>query len=226
MEMQTRPVIEATIPLAALTIFVILLALLVGQLLGGIGSPVHWLVLLAVAPLAHLLADLASGLAHWFCDNFLSVDTPVVGRLIIYSFREHHTDPLAMTRHGFVELNGTNCVPLVPIAALGLWLSSGLEDSLLATGFRGFLVIFSVLIFLTNQFHVWAHVEARPRFVSWLQQRRLILPPEQHDIHHTAEHDSAYCITSGSMNRILDVPGVLDYCGRFLVALGIPRGKD
>ncbi len=226
METESRPLIEIAVPLAALTIFLFLLSLLIAQLVGGIGSPRHWLVLLAVAPLAHLAADLASGLAHWFCDNFLSVETPFVGRIIIYSFREHHRDPLAMTRHGFVELNGTNCLPLVPVVALGLWFGYGLDDGLPATAFRGFLILFSLLIFLTNQFHVWAHVESRPRIISWLQRKRLILPPDQHDVHHSANHDSAYCITSGWMNRALDAPGVLDLCGRLLVALGIPRDED
>ena len=56
-------------------------------------------------------ADWLSGLAHWFCDTFFDEDTPVIGAALIQPFRgEHHRDPLAMTRHGFLELNGNNCL--------------------------------------------------------------------------------------------------------------------
>ena len=73
--------------------------------------------------LAYLAADVLSGLVHAVCDNLGSVDTPVVGQKFIRSFREHHTDPLDMTRGDFVRVNADNflvCLPVLdPRAALG-----------------------------------------------------------------------------------------------------------
>jgi plasmanylethanolamine desaturase len=56
---------------------------------------------LAVAA-GYLAADLASGLVHWFCDRFFEQDTPLIGRVLIHPFREHHREPRAMVRHGFL----------------------------------------------------------------------------------------------------------------------------
>lgn len=56
-------------------------------------------VLVVAAVLAGILAcDFAAGAVHWACDTFFSPGTPVLGPAIIASFREHHRDPLAMTR--------------------------------------------------------------------------------------------------------------------------------
>ena len=71
---------------------------------------------------AYGAADWVSGLAHWFCDTFFEEDTAVIGPALIQPFREHHRDPLAMTRHGFLELNGNNCLGLVVPLAVAIWL--------------------------------------------------------------------------------------------------------
>ena len=71
---------------------------------------------------AYAAADWASGLAHWSCDTFFEEDTPLVGPAVIQPFREHHRDPLAMTRHGFLELNGSNCLRMVVPLAVAVWL--------------------------------------------------------------------------------------------------------
>jgi ubiquitin-conjugating enzyme E2 variant len=140
-----------------------------------------------------LAADLASGLVHWFCDNYLAETTPVIGRLIIAPFREHHRDPLGITRHGWMELLGNSGLALAPV--MGMSLAAGAAES--------FVAVFSPFLMLTNVFHKWAHEIEPPRIVRWLQRAHLILSPAWHGVHHR-EGRHAYCITGGWLNPLLD----------------------
>ena len=169
--------------------------------------------------LALVLADFLSGMVHALCDNLGSVDTPVVGQKFIRSFREHHTDPLDMTRGDFVRVNADNflvCLPiLIPCV---LWLNVG-SNPFVST----FLVVLMAFVVVTNQIHKWAHTDQVPGPVQWLQARRIVLSPDHHRVHHTPPYDSHYCITSGVTNPLLTKVGfwpvLLRFCrwaGRFL----------
>ena len=201
-------------------------AVLAVKYLGTAREPERWLVLAAAAPLGYLLADLCSGLVHWFGDTFFEEDTPVLGPLFIAPFREHHRDPLALTRHSFTELNGSNCLGVAPLlAAAGLLRDDAAENTLALFGLD-VLVSFSLSIALTNQIHCWAHSEGPPGVVRWLQRRGLILMPERHGQHHQSGSTSAYCVTTGWMNRLLDDTPLLSLCERALRAMGIPRTSE
>lgn len=169
-----------------------------GGLLGSLDLATAASTVLAVF-LAVVAADFASGLVHALCDNLGSVDTPVVGQKFIRSFREHHTDPLDMTRGDFIRVNADNfliCLPvLVPVV---LWLDVDVHP-FLAT----FLISMMGFVVVTNQIHKWAHTAQVPRLVRWAQAHRLVLSPEHHRVHHTPPYDSHYCITSGLTNSFL-----------------------
>lgn len=152
---------------------------------------------------AYLAADFLSGLVHALCDNLGSIHTPVVGQKFIRSFREHHTDPLDMTRGDFVRVNADNflvCLPVV-IPVL-LWVDIA-QHLFVGT----FVLALVALVIVTNQIHKWAHIarigEPVPAPVRWLQARGVILSADHHDIHHTSPYDSHYCITSGVTNPFL-----------------------
>jgi plasmanylethanolamine desaturase len=157
-----------------------------------------WVVLTA-ALLGYLAADLVSGLVHWAADTWGSPDLPVIGPAVLGPFREHHRDPLAITRHDFVETNGNNCLVSLPVLGVALWLSPGAHGSgnLFLSSFLGTLVFW---VLLTNQFHSWAHLPAPPRLIAFLQRWHLILPPAHHQLHHTRPFTSHYCITTGWLN--------------------------
>jgi hypothetical protein len=148
---------------------------------------------------AFLLADFLSGLVHFLCDNLGSPATPVLGQKFIKAFREHHDDPVDMTRGDFVEVNADNffvCLPvLVPCV---LWLDVT-RHVYLAT----FLVVLMAFVTVTNEVHKWAHMPEVPRAMRALQRTPLVLAPADHGVHHTAPYDSAYCITSGVLNPVL-----------------------
>jgi len=191
------------IDLAAVTGFSILLA----RLCAGLAHSIHrlhqpWRVLAAV-PAAYLAADLLSGVVHWFCDTFFDEDTPLVGQLVIHPFRDHHRDPLALTRHGFLEVSGNSCLALLPVLA-PMALLHGTPASATGAFIVAFAVCFSLSVFATNQLHKWAHAAARPKLVAWLQRCGLILSPEGHALHHRRPNRKAYCVTSGWLNPPLD----------------------
>lgn len=151
-----------------------------------------------------LAADLASGLVHFTCDRFFSPTTPVIGPLFIAPFRDHHVDPEGIARHGLLERSGNNCLAALPLVAgvhLGLDPEPG---SWLASAAHAFMLTFSLALAATNEIHALAHRPRVPAWVARLQRARLILSPHAHQQHHSAEHASAYCITTGWLNPPLD----------------------
>jgi len=157
-----------------------------------------------VAGIGVLIADFASGLVHWFCDTVFEEDTPLVGPLVILPFREHHRDPLAMTRHAFLEITGNICLALVPALLLALWLlpapAAGGRAGQLA---HALLLATTFAAFWTNQLHKWAHTPVPPSMVSRLQRLGVILAPVAHGRHHRPA-GRAYCVLTGWMNAPLD----------------------
>lgn len=168
-----------------------------------VGAGQVWLLLPAAA-LAYLAADLAAGVVHWYCDTFFREDTPVLGPAIIRGFREHHRDPTGITRHGFAEVNGSNCWVMVLPLAFAVASGGPAPASLPSLAAHALLLLFGLAIFATNQFHRWAHAERVPPGVRTLQRWGLILSPERHDVHHSGHHDRGYCVTTGWLNPLLD----------------------
>jgi len=149
-----------------------------------------------LALLAWVSADFVSGLVHFLADNFGSPQTPVLGKVFIHAFREHHVDAKAITRHSFIETNGANCLVSLPPLIYIFATTTPIADYWLRT----YTALFLLGIFLTNQIHKWSHMHAPPRFVAALQKMHLILPPAHHAVHHSAPYDKYYCITCGWLN--------------------------
>jgi len=160
-------------------------------------------VLLACAAGA-LVADLLSGVVHFFCDRFFSERTPLIGRAFITPFREHHRDPAGIARHDFWDRNGNNCIALLPllIAAHAAFDVEGLR--LHASALQAWLLAGCASAAATNEIHAWAHGARAPAIARRLQHAGLILSPQAHQRHHTGGHTHAYCITTGWCNRVLD----------------------
>jgi hypothetical protein len=144
-------------------------------------------------------SDLLSGVVHWAFDRYGTEDVPVLGPGFIKPFRDHHTDPQGICEHSFVETNGNACIACVPLLAAGLWLDPATHLFWVSLFFGT-----SVGVFLTNQFHSWAHEPDPPRVAILLQRAGLILDPEHHQRHHSGEFDSNYCITNGWMNPLME----------------------
>jgi len=174
-----------------------------------------------------IAADFVSGLVHWFADTWGSSSWPLVGNTLIRSFREHHVDALAITRHDFVETNGASCLVCLPVLVFATWLATT-ELNAATTFVVAGLVSFCFWILMTNQAHKWAHRGRTRGLVAWLQKARVLLRVEAHAVHHRAPFEHSYCITSGVMNPVLDRIGFFRRCEAVITwATGAePREED
>ena len=184
---------------------------------------------LGVMALGYLAADFVSGLVHWIGDTWGDITTPIVGPYFIRPFREHHVDQFAITRHDFVETNGANCLVTIFIL-LPMFLATRSVQTAWADAFLLFALALSFGVFLTNQFHKWAHLpqQKAARLIRWLQSSWVILPPKHHAIHHKAPFAKYYCITVGWLNPILTrlkFYRAAEYCITKLTR-AIPRKND
>jgi len=183
--------------------FAVLAALIGAEVYAGAVAFGYVWLLPAVAVLAYLAADLASGFVHFLADNFGSERTPILGPNFIEPFRDHHVDPTGITRNDFVDNNGNTSLASVPPMLL-VYLFVPVAGASWGYLFGAFFLLVCMAVFLTNQFHKWAHMESPPGWVARLQGWGLVLSREHHDVHHESPYDTYYCITVGVWNPLLD----------------------
>lgn len=170
-------------------------------------APVGFLLLGLVA------SDVVSGTVHWLADTYGSPTMPVFGSFV-RTFREHHADPKAITRHDWIEANGDVCLFSAPVHASALlWVDDPWILSWMTGLFMG--------SYSNSQIHKWAHLEGPPRFVRWLQRLGVVLSPSHHDQHHRGPHLTHYCITTGWTNGALDYLRFFRMLERALAVVGI-----
>lgn len=181
------------------------------------------------AVLGYLSADFVSGMVHWFCDTWGSPEWFVVGPLFIRTFREHHVDPLSITRHDFVETNGANCMGVMPVLVPAVFFQ--VDPSVpWRVGMGAFLAMFSLCIPFTSQAHKWAHMDEDkvPMVVGWLQRVGLLLSKDHHEEHHVAPFIKNYCITTGLCDHLLERVSFFRVAERLITRVtgAIPREDD
>jgi hypothetical protein len=208
----------------SIAVAVVLAALVVLALgvWGGTATPDAAVAVLLATALGYLLADLLTGFVHWFCDTFFDEATPLIGPGLIAPFREHHRDPMLMTRHGFLELTGSSFRGLAPLLGLFVWLSGSL-----AAPVNAFVLALAAGAVATNLLHRWAHDPSPPAAARILQRLGIVLTPGHHARHHQPPYAAAYCVTSGWMNPLCERLKLWTRAEKAFVALGLPvNGAD
>ncbi len=190
----------------AVAVSTLLLGVLAARCAGELWEGASPWPALAGLTLGYLAADFLSGAAHWFCDTFFAEDTPLIGKTLIFPFRDHHRHPQRITQYGFLEQDTANFFLFSPFLASALWAGAPAEGSTVALVWTCGLVGLAGGSFCTNLFHKWAHQRHPPRAVRWLQAVGLVLSPERHQKHHR-DYSLGFCVTSGWMNPILDALG-------------------
>ncbi len=188
----------------------------------------HWLAAtVTIALLAgYVLADFGSGMVHWGFDRYGTDKTPLLGPNFVKPFRMHHVDPKDITRHDFVETNGNNCLATVIPLACFCFLPLDFENAGVLF-FVSLITFASIFTFATNQFHKWAHTAELPAWVTWLQDKHVILPRDHHQIHHTFPYESHYCITTGWVNGFMSKVGAWSGMERAIEKLtGVKAHRD
>lgn len=165
-------------------------------------APAWWM------PVAFLLgiavADLGSGLVHWFADTWGDDDLPVIGHRLLKPFRLHHVDPDNFLRRSFIDANGDVAFATLPALLLLLLVpldrAWGPAVAIAGLGLCG-------VGMWTNQIHQWAHMPSPPGPVRVLQRCGLLLGQQAHAAHHAGAYDRHYCITTGWWNEPLEAMG-------------------
>jgi hypothetical protein len=188
-------------------LFAGLLLGLAAQVAVTVTGPASVALVFVAAVAGWAATDLISGIVHWFCDTFFDERTPAIGPALIGPFREHHHDPLAITRRGFLEVNRSNYVVMIPVLATVLW--RGTPAGGATTFAHAFLLFAGIAVALTNQFHKWAHSPRPSRLAAWLQESRLAVGPAHHALHHASD-TRAFCVTTGWWDGVLDRVGVFE----------------
>lgn len=211
------------VELASILAFVILWPWLLVRLFPAFrGAPL-------MAPLAMLAgyvgADFISGFFHWLFDTWWQPETPLIGRTLVRTFREHHVDPKAITRHDFVETNGSNILAGAFLTTLGFALRGGERSAQFVSSCLLFAGLFMAM---TSQIHQWAHMDRPPAFVRLLQRSRILLSKEAHALHHEPPYVRSYCITCGWLNGTLQFFRFFRVLERVITAVTgkLPRADD
>lgn len=175
----------------------------------------------------YLAADFISGFVHWTFDTWWSPDTPLIGRTLVRTFREHHVDQTAITRHDLIETNGSNAFAALTLVGMGFAVR-GEETSRFGAFMAGSLFVASLFTSVTSQIHKWAHMARPPVLIRLLQRSRLIITKESHSSHHAPPYAKSYCITCGWMNPTLNFLRFFPALERIIswVTGAIPRKDD
>lgn len=141
-------------------------------------------------------AEFAAGFVHWLEDAYIRERTPLVGKLIGRPNIVHHHYPRFMTRHTWWQSSWDLCL-LSVLLVVGAW-SVGL--------LTWHVWLFAILAANANEFHKWEHRTRKEngRFISFLQDIRLLQSAKHHARHHTDPKNSHYCTVTPFLNPVLD----------------------
>lgn len=160
-----------------------------------------------------LIADFLSGVVHWLEDEFVTAQTPLIGRLVGGPNELHHLDPRAFLASSFFDRNWTTWAVVVPLGAI--WF--------VVAGFSWVLVGAVAGGALANESHAWAHRTDRPPFIRALQASGVFQSAPAHSRHHRGSMNSDYCTLTGWLNPWLELIGFWQLLGRALARIGIGK---
>lgn len=144
---------------------------------------------------ALLIADLVSGLGHWFEDTYGNPNWKIGGS-IIRSNIEHHDTPMSFLSRSYWYRNGSLIMLFSIIPALFYF-----------TGFLSWEIIFiCFLLGQVNEIHAFAHRRKQdlPTIIKLMQDSGILQGRAQHSDHHKAPHHKRMCIITNFLNPTLD----------------------
>lgn len=140
-----------------------------------------------------LLADISSGLVHWFIDRYGDPKWPIIG-WFIRDNQAHHRDAAAFLEGGFMHRN-VGAMALVGALFLLFWVLGWLN-----------IVTLTALIVgaFGNELHAFSHRAQVPLPVRWAQSFGLLQRHNRHVRHHIHGQDTYYCVITAWLNPWLD----------------------
>ncbi len=140
--------------------------------------------------IAWLLADLMSGMLHWWEDRYADSKWPVLGKWIALPNQLHHTQPLAFLRQGYWSRNWTTIIPALILFG--------------ATVPHPICLVF-LFVSQANEIHALAHRKGKvPRWVAAAQRFGILQSPKHHAGHHRYPYCRNYCAMTDWLNPMLE----------------------
>jgi ubiquitin-conjugating enzyme E2 variant len=142
------------------------------------------------------LSDLLIAIVHWAMDAYGDPKWPLLGSLVLKDNLDHHRWPRLFLRNGVLKNSAALLVIAALIASVS-WMLGALTWQVLT---------FAGIVAGTNLIHRWAHQTRRQngRFISLLQDLRIIQRREEHARHHMGGQDSHYAPVTNFVNPILE----------------------
>ena len=162
------------------------------------------IVILVEIILGIIIADLFSGLFHWFEDTYLNynMDIPILGE-IAKDNELHHYYPREITHYSFfTSIFVSGLITILIILMLYLANQQFVIDHIY------FFVVGFFVGSCANEFHKYSHYrdcELTP-FIRFLQKNNILSNHEHHKCHHT-KPTQRYCVILQMNNYILDYFG-------------------
>jgi plasmanylethanolamine desaturase len=159
------------------------------------GLPVEEAMLLVEILAVVLLADLVSGVVHWWEDSYAKLDGGPLKQVAIDNLR-HHARPREFLTKGYWasswDLWLLGALAVAASAALGL--------------FSWHVVLFAVVVANANQVHKWTHRtrEENGPVIGTLQRLHLLQTARHHSRHHQGSRDTHYCVLTNFLNPLLE----------------------
>jgi hypothetical protein len=142
-----------------------------------------------------LLADLISGLVHWFEDAYAKPNMPLLDR-IARENKLHHDQPRAFLQKNWWQSSYDLLALGLLIVGVAWW-----QDVLTV-----WVWLFVAVVVNANQIHKWTHQnrQEKPSIVHYLQKCRVLQTPREHAKHHSGNKDTHYCVITNALNPLLE----------------------
>ncbi len=165
-----------------------------------------------------LLADLVSGVVHWWEDAYARVGEGPLGRVARDNLR-HHARPREFLAKGYWA------------SSWDLWLLGALVVAVACVfdALSWHVLLFVLLVANANQVHKWAHMRSDelPHLVHWAQRVQLLQSTRHHSKHHQGARNTHYCVLTNLLNPVLEELQLWSRIERVIEKLtGVARRDD
>lgn len=139
---------------------------------------------------AWLIAEISTGIFHWWEDRYGNEKWPIIGKHIIQPNIQHHKTPSSFCKESYWIRNYQIIIPALIGSAICYYF--GLHT----------LCLSFIIMSQMNEIHSWSHQRcSRP--IRFLQKLGILQSPKQHWIHHQRPYDKYYCVMTNYLNPIL-----------------------
>lgn len=140
---------------------------------------------------AIFIADLLTGIFHWWEDRYGDPDWFILGDLIVKPNILHHKDPSVFTRGNYWKRNWTTLTPSLLIAIIAFYYQ------------LYFLSLIFIIASQSNEVHCWEHIKPN-KAVLLFQKYKILQNKKTHALHHKRPYDTNYCVMTMMVNPLLN----------------------